>query len=137
MFISYWLDGLRGRLISRYFGSNARRTRRRRSRASSVRSLASSIQTLESRSLLSPLVTFDGQTLIVSGTPNETVQYHFDFTSHAAKTQNEIGIYVADDAQGHVAGLLPSAPGSLQPSSRVPGINGCLEARTRKGPVSI
>lgn len=113
MFLSHWLDGLRSRLFSQGFTGIAKRgpRRRRQGFALGYSSLASSVEILEVRALLSATVPYDGQTLIVAGTPNQTVQYHFDFTSHSSKTQNEVGIYVADDAQGHVGGLLPGAPG--------------------------
>src|SRR5262245_51494484 len=68
-------------------------------------------EVLETKLLLSQALPFDGQTLIVAGTADQAIKYHFEFASHDGTHHDEVGVFIADDAQGRVAGLLPGTPG--------------------------
>jgi parallel beta-helix repeat protein len=50
----------------------------------------------------------------VPGTPNEVVLVRFQLLARQASFHNEVGMFIVDDAQGRIAGLLPSHPQYLR-----------------------
>lgn len=60
---------------------------------------------------LEPRIMLNNDFYTVPGTPDQSVRLQFDWTARRGAFNNELAVYVAQDNQGRVGGLLPSAPG--------------------------
>src|SRR5262249_33187493 len=53
-------------------------------------------------------------TFTVPGTPNEVALVQFRLLARRSSFRNEVGVFLVDDAQGRIAGLMPSHPQYLR-----------------------
>jgi parallel beta-helix repeat protein len=59
------------------------------------------------------------RTFTVPGTPNEVVLVQFRLLARQASSRNEVGVFLVDDAQGRIAGMLPGNPHYLRRAVRL------------------
>lgn len=86
-----------------------RKSRRTDNRMSSARkSYRPLVEALEERLLLA------NDFYRVPGVPGETVKLQFNLSGKTSSATNELGIYLVDDTQGRVNGLLPTQAGYAQ-----------------------